>query len=142
MGFVLTQEGGQRLWAYLLGNVTPWLPTLHLLGQAYTPVHDSVLSLFAANEVTGDSGYTPLQLVSPKAWWTITGLPDGAQAEYITLSWTLVAAPTVYGYYLADDAYAVSFGAELFSSPWINPGPPGVIALRLPLSLTSLPASS
>jgi len=142
MSLVLTQEGAARLWQWLLGLVPPAVANVHLLGMPYIPTHTSTLSALAANEVTGDTGYSPRALFHAAADWTISGLPTGAQAQYITVSWTLVSAPAVYGYYVSDDAFTVSLWAEQFASPWTNPGPPGVMALQLPPTLTSLPSTS
>lgn len=137
MAFVMSQEGGVALLQWMLGVRTPILPTCHLLGSPYTPHISSTLSLFAAAEVHGVGGYAPIQLTSPKAWWTLAGLPDGDQATYITLSWTFTAAVTVYGYYLSDDTLAVSLLGELLAQNYPYGSSGGVFALVLNLQLNN-----
>lgn len=126
----MSQEGGFQLLRWMLSIRTPSIPTLHLLGQPYIPHISSTLSLYAAAELASGIGYAPLALSSPAAFWTLSGLPDGAQAQYITVSWTLTAAATVYGYYVSDDVFGVSLWGEQFASPFVYGSGGGVFAMQ------------
>lgn len=142
MSLVVTQEGATRLLQWMLGISPTAKQTCHLLGQPYTPLHTSLLSNFAANEVTGVAGYSPSPIISPNPYWTLSGLPTGAEATYIILSWTFLAAVTIYGYYLSDDTLGVSLWGELLGASYPYDSSGGVFSLQLPVTLTSQPASS
>jgi hypothetical protein len=142
VALVATQEGTNRLLTWLLQLATPVIPTLHLLGQPYQPLHTSMLSNFAANEVAHGIGYAPVALSPPKAGWTLSGLTDGAEADYLTVSWTFTAAATVYGYYVSDDTFSVSLWGELLAQSYPYGSGGGVFALKIPLQLTSQPFPS
>ena len=139
---VLTQEGGNRLWKWILGIVAPVNPFVHLLGSYYNPLHTSTLSNFTANELPLASGYAPIQLVNPSSDWTLTGITAGEQATYNLLTWTFTGAKSVYGYYVSDDTDTVSIWGEVFGVYYTFPAGGGVFTLSLPPYLISCPGVS
>lgn len=138
MALVMSEEGGFRLLNWILSMAAPVVPTLHLLGQAYTPHFNSTLSLYAANELALAAGYAPLQLTSPRASWTLSGLLDGVQAQYLAVSWTFTAALTVFGYYISDDTFGVSLWGELWPSPYVYGSSGGVFAMNPLVQLSNV----
>lgn len=138
MALVMSQEGGFRLLSWMLSIANPIVPTLHLLGQPYTPHFTSTLSLYAANELASGIGYTPTPLGSPRASWTLSGVVDGVQAQYLTVSWTLTAAATIYGYYVSDDTDALSLWGELWPSAYVYGAGGGVFTMNPLVQLSNV----
>jgi hypothetical protein len=142
MSLVLTEEGGPRLLAWMLGASPTVLITVHLLGQPYTPHETSTISALAANEVGGGVGYAPQQLTSPRAGWTFAQITAGGSGQFLTLNWTFTAAVTVYGYYSSDDSLPLSLWAELLGNAYVWAAAAPVFALQLNLQLVNLPGVS
>jgi hypothetical protein len=138
----MSQEGANRLLTWLLGVAAPILPTVHLLGQPYTPLTTSLLTNYAANQVGPGIGYAPVQLTSPRASWTVSGLQEGAQALYLPVNWTFTAAVTVYGYYISDDNFGVSLWGEALSPAFVYGAGGGVFALEPYLYLVNFGSPS
>lgn len=138
MGLVLTQEGGVLLWQYLLGIVPPVPANVHLLGSSHQPTHADTMATLAAAELAVQ-GYTPIALARPSANWTLTAIINGGQASYVTLSWQLAAACTVYGYWLSDSANQTSLFAEAFAAPFVIPAGGDLFLLNLTPEFTSPP---
>lgn len=135
MGLVATQEGCAALWQQILGIESIGLPNVHLVGRPHTPAPTDTYATYAAVELVV-SGYAPKSLVNPAVDWTIAAVPTGAQAAYLTLSWSLGGACVVYGYWLSDAANQRSLWGEAFASPdTFTAG--GLFRLQLPPTLTS-----
>lgn len=139
MALVLTQEGGLQLWKYLLGISPAIIPAVHLFGAAHSPAHTDTESTYAAIELAGGGGYAPISLSGPTVNWTLGKIPAGAQATYISISWTFTGTQNIFGYWLSDPANMYSLWAEAFAAEYQFPANGGVFTLVLPPTLTSQP---
>jgi hypothetical protein len=135
---VLTQEGGVLCWKYILGFTPSAILHAHLFAAPHTPAHVDVYADYAAIECAA-SGYAPIPLVNPSVDWTLAPTAYGAQAAYITISWTFTSATTIYGYWLSDSSDTYSVLGELFASPFPYGGGGGTFTLQIPPSLISCP---
>lgn len=135
----VTQEGAGALWQAILNVIPIGLPWCHLYGQAHTPAHTDTYLTYAAIAVPPSSGYLAQQLVQPGANWAIGPIGAGAQAQYITLSWTLTGPATVYGYWISDQPNSRSLWAEQLAAPWVWSAAAPVFTLSLIAWLTSYP---
>ncbi len=139
---ILTQEGAQAFWKYILKITTPPNPYVHLLGTSYANGHGSTLANFLANELPMSSGYAPIQLVNPGSDWTLANVAAGATATYNTLTWTFTGALTVYGYWVSDDTNSWSWWGESLVPAFTFLAAGGVFTLSLPPYLISCPGVS
>jgi hypothetical protein len=135
VGLVATQQGCAALWQQLWGIESIGLPNVHLVGQPHQAAATDTYASYAAVELIA-GGYAPKSLVNPAVDWSIAPVPNGAQASYITLSWSLTTACTVYGYWIADQANQRALWGETFAAPFVLPSN-FLFSLQLPPTLTS-----
>lgn len=136
---VVTQEGASRLWLQMLGIANLGFPWVHLFANNYAPTHTDTYNTYSAMELVV-GGYTPLQLVNPAANWTVAAISAGAQATYVTLTWTFTGACQFYGYWVADASNTYSIWAEAFSTPYVYTATGGPFNLLLQPWLASNPS--
>jgi hypothetical protein len=134
----VTQEGAIRIWQQILGISTIGYPYVHLFGSQHTPAHTDTEATYAAIELAA-AGYAPILLGQPSANWTISAIGAGAQAVYLTVSWTFTAAATVWGYWLSDQTQTYSLWAEIFLSSFVYGSSGGPFTLQLQPWLASAP---
>jgi hypothetical protein len=139
MSLVATQEGCSRLWLQIWGITALGNPWVHLYGSSHTPAHTDTYSTYSAIELSSGGGYAAQQLTVPGTNWTIATVTAGAQATYITLTWTFTGAESVYGYWLGDSTNTYSLWAEQFAAAFVFPSTGGTFTLSLPPTLTSTP---
>lgn len=137
MALVLTQEGAKLLWQWWVGVTPPTTPILHLLGSAFTPLHTSVYGDFAGHELAG-GGYGPIAIPGGLSW-TISTIPQGAQATQDVGPFGLTTIVNIYGYWLGDVTSMVSLWGEQFSPPYAFNPLGGPLFLDLFPQLVSLP---
>ncbi len=131
-----------QLLRWILSIAKPTVPTVHLLGSAYTPAHNSTLSQYAGAELPLANGYAPQAMPHAATYWTLSGLPAGGLGTCIVMWWTVTVPFTVYGYYVSDDSSGVSLWGELLATPQVYGVGGGTFALQLSVSLTSQPGVS
>jgi hypothetical protein len=136
---VLTQEGAQVLWQWMLGIAPAGGAWVGLFGAAHVPTHADTLATYQAIELAGGAGYSRQQLSRLSTGWLIQGAPGGAQATPTSLSWVFSGVRNIYGYFLVDSAQQYALWAEQFAGPFPIGSAGGVFVLNLPTTLTSQP---
>jgi hypothetical protein len=120
---------GETLFArYIVGKTAPGAPKLHLFTNDVTPGEATVLGDLTEATANGTAAKT---LTS--ANWTVA---DGA-ASYAQQTFTITQAePTVYGYYITDNAGTGLLAAERFAdAPYVIPAGGGSILITPTLTV-------
>jgi hypothetical protein len=138
VAIVVTQEGAAALIQWALQLAAPQQPVAHLLGSPHALAHADTETVLQASELSV-RGYSPIALANPALNWVLSSFADGRQATYSVVTWGLLDACTIYGYWLATGDGLTSLWGETLATPVVFPSGGGPWSLIPYFYLSSQP---